>query len=400
MGRTKTKTAEQPSLVIDNDKAAVPAVQQPGGAVVTATADPIFAIIERLSKDPAFDVEKMERLIKMHQSAKADNARAEFDQAMSLAQQEMMTIRAKSNSDKGKYASYAALDKAIRPIYTSHGFSVSFDTDPGAPELTVRLVATVAHRSGHRERRQLDVPADGKGAKGGDVMTRTHAVASAVTYGKRYLSSMIWNLAVDKDDDGDGASSVAERAKVMADSGIQFLNTSKLDKAGLEAYRAKQEKNIAWLKKNAPEEFERFQTAYSNAAESAGIKKEEPKRGGNNQSSSATSPHSEPKKDGQSEAPSGAGGDSKPEAASKPVTDVEDLSETEFEMFDTARKFFDFSDHWLQEPKRTPAEAKKWEEFYREKIKEMANHKFERIREAVADTIGLYSAVLAKEPPA
>lgn len=101
----------------------------------------------------------------------------------------------------------------------------------------------------------------------------------------------------------------------------------------------------------------------------------------------------------QTTAPEEPKADEKP-----PVTDVEDLSEKdappeplEFEMFTTARAFFDFSDEWLEDPKRTPAEARQWEEFYRAKIKEMAEHKFERIREAIAMTLGIYSGVLAKD---
>jgi hypothetical protein len=51
------------------------------------------------------------------------------------------------------------------------------------------------------------MPADGKGAKGGDVMTKTHATGAAVSYGQRYLLKMIFNLAVGEvDDDGNGAS--------------------------------------------------------------------------------------------------------------------------------------------------------------------------------------------------
>ncbi len=51
------------------------------------------------------------------------------------------------------------------------------------------------------------MPADGKGAKGGDVMTKTHATGSAVSYGRRYLMGMIFNLAViSRDDDGNAAS--------------------------------------------------------------------------------------------------------------------------------------------------------------------------------------------------
>lgn len=393
--KTAAKTADQPSLVIDNDKAAVPAVQQPGGAVAVAAADPMLSLIERLAKDPTFDVEKMERLIAMKERGEAAHARAEFDQAMALAQQEMMTIIAKSKSDKGKYASYATLDKAIRPIYTRHGFSVSFDTDPGAPELTVRLVATVGHRGGHRERRQLDVPADGKGARGGDVMTRTHATASAVTYGKRYLQSMIWNLAVDKDDDGEGASSNAEKAQVMADSGIQYLNTANLDKNGLEAYREKQKKNIDWLKSNAPEQFERFQIAYSNAAEAAGIKKEEPKRGDKDKTSTAATPHSKPSQGGVKlarEDDQGAGSVRTSEASGTPpaITDV-----IEFDTFNTAREFLDFSSGWMADPKRTKAEAEQWYAHYKDKITEYLKHEFPNkkvswIKDSMTDTFAEY----------
>ena len=35
---------------------------------------------------------------------------------------------------RSKYASLAAIDRALRPIYTKHGFSVTFDTGEDAPE--------------------------------------------------------------------------------------------------------------------------------------------------------------------------------------------------------------------------------------------------------------------------
>ncbi len=374
MTRTKTKTAAQDATLLPAEgTAAVPAMQD-AKTVALAQADPIFAIIERLAKDATFDVDKMERLINMHERAKAGNARAEFDRAMSLAQQEMMAIRTNAKSDKGKYANYAALDKAIRPVYTKHGFSISFDTDPGAPELTVRLVATVAHSGGHRERRQLDVPADGKGAKGGDVMTKTHATASAITYGKRYLSSMIWNLAVDHDDDGNAAG---DRGKAYADAAIEYLNTAKLDKAALTQYRAEREKDIAWLKKHTPDQFERFQQAYSNAAEAAGIKKEEPRRGTQAASPSPATPQrSQDDGDGgqsanAAEAGGGPTASSGQPADQKPgVTDLEEVppehaqegQKLVFANFAKVSEFCDFADPFLE---RTNAEgARQFGDYY------------------------------------
>ena len=397
--KTATKTADAPTLIIDNGKNEVATVQKNAQQVAVAHPDPMMSMIERLAKDPTFDVEKMERLIAMKERGEAAHGRAQFDQAMALAQQEMMTIRAGSKSDKGKYASYAALDKVTRPIYTKHGFSVSFDTDPAAPELTVRLVATVAHSGGHRERRQLDVPADGKGAKGGDVMTRTHAVASAVTYGKRYLSSMIWNLAVDKDDDGEGASSIAERAKVMADNGIMHLNSmNPPTKEALAAWDTKNATSIAWLKKNSPEQFERYQTAYSNAAQAAGISKEEPKRGGGDKTkgSTAASPHSEPAKEGAKlarEDDQGAGSVRTSEASGTPTSKITDV--IEFDTFNTAREFLDFSSGWMDDPKRTAAEAEQWYAHFKEKIDGYLKHEFPGkpkswIRDSMMDTFAQY----------
>ena len=102
----------------------------------------------------------------------------------------------------------AALDRAVRPIYVKHGFALSFNTDPNGPEDHLRVCCKVT-RGSHSEQHQVDMPSDGKGAKGGDVMTKTHAAGSAMSYGQRYLLKMIFNLAVGEDDDGQKAGRVA-----------------------------------------------------------------------------------------------------------------------------------------------------------------------------------------------
>jgi hypothetical protein len=53
------------------------------------------------------------------------------------------------------------------------------------------------------------MPADEKGAKGGDAMTKTHAAGSAMSYGMRYLLKMIFNVAIGEDDD-DGNTACVE----------------------------------------------------------------------------------------------------------------------------------------------------------------------------------------------
>lgn len=187
---------------------------EPSGPVSTlpapaSEASAILSMIERAARDPSVDINKLQQLMEMRERVEARNAESEFDRALTAAQAAMGRVRTDSNNPqtKSRYASYGALDAAMRPVYTQHGFALSFNTETPAPE-TVRVVCRVSHQGGHGRTYQIDMPADGKGAKGGDVMTKTHATGSAVSYGMRYLLKMIFNIAVsDKDDDGNSAGS-------------------------------------------------------------------------------------------------------------------------------------------------------------------------------------------------
>ena len=116
-----------------------------------------------------------------------------------------------------------------------------------------------------------------------------------------------------------------------------------------------------------------------------------------NQPSPAATPSGAPAKDGQpgTEDAAGAGGDAPGKPA--PVTDVEDLTQvTTFEHYKKIGDFFTFSDTFLQDPKRTVAEAEAWWVFYREYLAEMGQHKNKEIRDAVLDTLMLYDAILKR----
>ena len=175
------------------------------GASLNDTARLIHVIAEAAS-NPAIDVDKMERLWAMHEKLKNRADEEAFNAAMSRAQSEMgrVSADAANQQTRSTYATYAALDKAIRPVYTRHGFSISFNEGEGAPEGHARILAYVSC-GGHTRTYKLDMPNDGKGAKGGDVMTKTHATGSAHTYGRRYLLKDIFNIAIgENDDDGNG----------------------------------------------------------------------------------------------------------------------------------------------------------------------------------------------------
>ncbi len=166
-----------------------------------------LAMIERAARDPAIDVDKLDRLLQMRERENARVAEQAFNAALADAQTEMQPVAADSDNSqtRSRYASYAALDRAVRPVYTKHGFGLSFTTEEAPGPEQARIVCDVCHAGGHTRRYRVDMPVDGKGARGGDVMTKTHAMGSGISYGMRYLLRMIFNLAIDQDDDGNAA---------------------------------------------------------------------------------------------------------------------------------------------------------------------------------------------------
>lgn len=170
--------------------------------------DALVTMIERFTKDNSIDIDKLDRLLTMRDAIVNRDYEQVFNNAMADAQAGMEPVRADlaNGQTKSMYASYAAIDRAIRPVYSRCGFSLSFNMGDTPTPDTVRVVCYVSHRGGFTRTYHVDVPADGKGARGGEVMSRTHALGSAVSYGRRYLMNMIFNIAVEQDDDGNAAS--------------------------------------------------------------------------------------------------------------------------------------------------------------------------------------------------
>ena len=195
-------------------------------ALATAQTAPmtILEIISHAARDPDTDVDKLERLIAMAERTRAKDAEQAFGAAMASAQGELGRVSADATNPqtRSKYASYAALDRAVRPVYTRHGFALSFDTSPDTVPDHVRVLCHVSHKAGHTRTYQADMPADGKGAKGGDVMTKTHAAGAAMSYGSRYLLKMIFNVAVGEDDKDGNAGEISG---VLDESQVEHVFT-------------------------------------------------------------------------------------------------------------------------------------------------------------------------------
>lgn len=194
----------------------------------------LIHVLSRAMSDPSVDVEKVERYAALYERAIAREDEIAFNNAMMQAQAEMRPIQADASNPqtRSRYATYAALDAKARPIYSKH-FSLSFDTAEGAPDGCIRVVAFVAV-GGYSRTYHIDMPADGKGAKGNDVMTRTHATGAGITYGRRYLLGMIFNLVIGEDRDGNDAASTGTGELISEDqikTLIDLCDRSDSDKA-------------------------------------------------------------------------------------------------------------------------------------------------------------------------
>jgi hypothetical protein len=167
----------------------------------------LMSFIERAAINPEFDVAKFGELLRLQRDEVHDQSRRAFNQGMAEAQSEMLpVVRDAKNTHLGnKYAKLETIDAAMRPIYTKHGFSVRFGSAPAPTEGYIRITCTVAHAGGYFEENYLDAPIANLGAQGGRTATTgVQAVGSAVTYLRRYLLGMVFNIVLaDEDDDGE-----------------------------------------------------------------------------------------------------------------------------------------------------------------------------------------------------
>lgn len=139
-------------------------------------------------------VDTIERLLDAQIKAMDKQAVIEFNQAK--ARLKFPTIKKSSKSHNNKYAKYEDIHKVVFPIYSKEGFSISFSEDvTGSGRV---YTAKLAHSGGHYETASMVLPADTSGSK-----NAIQAIGSTVSYAKRYLTCMLFNIVTaDEDDDG------------------------------------------------------------------------------------------------------------------------------------------------------------------------------------------------------
>lgn len=194
-----------------------------------------------LHNNAAIDV--IERLAALQEKTLARQAEIEFNEALNRVQQQIKRIvpDLENPQKHSKYASYAAIDRVIRPIYSQEGISLSF-THADCPKPDhIRVICRCALR-GHKELYQVDWPVDTKGPKGEPVMTATQATGASDSYAKRYLVKDIFNIAIGEGDTDGNINNgwLADRIKEIKDCRDQNYLGEIFNKAYAEA---KKERN-------------------------------------------------------------------------------------------------------------------------------------------------------------
>lgn len=185
-----------------------------------AGSSAIIKVIEAAASNPAVDVDKMERLLQMHERILERNAEQAFNEAMRAVQEELKPVvrDAQNDQTKSTYARLETINEAITPIITKHGFSTSFGTDDSPRENHYRVTCLVSHNAGHSRSYHADVPADMTGMKGTQNKTATHGFGSTMSYGRRYLKTMIFDVQLaneDKDGNQPGATITDEQKETL-----------------------------------------------------------------------------------------------------------------------------------------------------------------------------------------
>lgn len=168
---------------------------------VALPADSIMSGIMRAASDPKIDVSKLQALLDMQRTLRQEQSEQAFSVAMRSAQEEMRpVVRDASNSHtQSKYARLETIDAEVRPIYTRHGFSLTFNAGSVSGD-SITVSCSVMHDQGHTKYYSLPGGIDSAGAKGASNKTPIQGLGSTVSYLRRYLTCMIFNIVLANED--------------------------------------------------------------------------------------------------------------------------------------------------------------------------------------------------------
>jgi len=185
--------------------------QEKPKAEIVKREDQSPAEIIALAIDKGVDLERVEKLLALQEVYDKNEGKKKYNIAMAEVHKKMPAVQKteKNNQTSSMYAGLSDVINVAKPIYSGEGFSVCFYEGDTQRENHIRLCMDFTHSAGHKETYHYDMPLDGKGIKGNVNMTPIHGKSSSVSYGRRYLLCMGFNIATG-DDDGNVAGEQIE----------------------------------------------------------------------------------------------------------------------------------------------------------------------------------------------
>jgi hypothetical protein len=179
--------------------------REPASETVVGGAD-VALMFERLARDPAVDVEKLERLIAMQERIMRHNAKAAYESQFSQMQPKIPVIDEKGRIEvkgslRSTYAPLEDIHDVIKPILSEYGFAIRHRTEwPQDKPNIIRIVGILSHAQGHSEESVFEAPMDRS-----DYRTDIQSMGSTVSYGRRYTTIDLLNISTRRiDNDGQG----------------------------------------------------------------------------------------------------------------------------------------------------------------------------------------------------
>jgi hypothetical protein len=177
------------------------------------------------------DPDSLGKLLALQERYEANQARQAYAVAMHACQAEMpRVVRDKKNTQTGsRYGSLEQVQRQAQPIYSKHGFSLSYGEADCPREGAKRTICDLRHTGGHCERYHLDLSTDGIGPKGNPIggMNKIQGEISTTSYGQRRLLCMIFNITIcDEDDDGQAGSYVTEEQSITLQQWLEQTGTN------------------------------------------------------------------------------------------------------------------------------------------------------------------------------
>lgn len=180
-------------------------------------AGSILGAIMQAASNPEIDADKVERLMAMYRTIRADEAKRAYLAAFPEMQAELPVINQNGQieiREKGgtkviqstRYAKWEDINEAIQPVLRAHGFGLSFRLGVAA-DGKQNTTAVLSHNEGHQEETTITLMHDSTGSK-----NSVQAVGSTISYGQRYTARALLNFQSrareDRDDDGRAAAGV------------------------------------------------------------------------------------------------------------------------------------------------------------------------------------------------